>query len=191
MYAVRVEALALLNLQAQKENIDLYYADESGVSEQGYCPYGWQFKNEKVSLPVGHGHQINCFGLLSRANTFHFKTTTGSISTGFLLTFFDDFVVGLNKPTVVVLDNAKIHHSKAFKERYTYWQGRGLYFVYLPPYSPHLNIIEKCWHELKQRWLKPEDYGSFEQLAYAVQLALMAIGTELFINFKAFKITTD
>lgn len=180
-----------MNQQAEKEQIDLYYADESGVSQQGYCPYGWQFKNEKVSLPVGHGHQINCFGLLSRTNTFHFKTTTDSISTLFLLTFFDDFVVGLNKPTVVVLDNAKIHHSKVFKDRCTYWQERGLYFVYLPPYSPHLNIIEKCWHELKQRWLKPEDYGSFEQLAYAVQLALMAVGTELFINFKAFKTTTD
>ena len=140
---------------------------------------------------MSHGHQTNCSGLLSRTNTFHIKKTTGSINTLFLITFFDDFVVGLNKPTVVVLDNARIHHSKVLKERCNYWQEQGLYFVYLPPYSPYLNITEKCWHELKQRWLKPEDYCSFEQLAYAVQLALMAVGTALFINFKAFKITTD
>ena len=63
---------------------------------------------------------------------------------------------------------------------------KGLFIVYLPPYSPHLNIIEKLWHELKQRWLKPEDYMSFEVLTYAVQLALMAVGSELNINFSSF-----
>jgi hypothetical protein len=49
-----------------------------------------------------------------------------------------------------------------------------------------LNIIEKCWHELKQRWISVEDYYSFETLTYAVQLALMAVGKELFINFSPF-----
>ncbi len=109
----------------------------------------------------------------------------------FLIEFFNDFSADLSQFTVVVLDNAKIHHARAFKERCAYWQTRGLFFIYLPSYSPHLNIIEKCWHELKQRWLRPEDYCSFEQLAYAVQLALMAVGTELLINFKVFNLTTD
>ena len=116
----------------------------------------------------------------------HFKTTTESINSTFLIAFFDEFVLKLNKLTVIVLDNAKIHKSKAFKEHCDYWQKRGLFIVYLPPYSPHLNIIEKLWHELKQRWLKPEDYKSFETLTYAVQLALMAVGSELNINFSSF-----
>ena len=170
--------------------IDLYYADETGVSEQGYCPYGWQFKDEKISIPVRHGEQLNCFGVLSRDNKFHFKTTTKTINTLFLIEFFNDFVLDLSIPTIVVLDNAKIHHAKAFKERCHYWQTRGLFFIYLPPYSPHLNIIEKCWHELKQRWLRAEDYVSFEQLAYSTKLALMAIGADLFIKFKPYKLET-
>ncbi len=58
--------------------------------------------------------------------------------------------------------------------------------MYLPPYSPHLNIIEKLWHELKQRWLRPEDYFSFETLRYALQLALLAVGSELNISFSPF-----
>jgi transposase len=88
------------------------------------------------------------------------------------------------------LDNAKIHKSKAFKKRCEYWEERGLFFVYLPPYSPHLNIIERLWLELKQRWLRPEDYHSFETLSYAVQLALMAVGNDLKINFSAFNFTS-
>ena len=135
---------------------------------------------------MAHGQQINCFGLLSRQNELHFKTTLQAIDSHFLIAFFDAFVLKLNKLTVIVLDNAKIHKSKAFQQRGDYWQKRGLFIVYLPPYSPHLNIIEKLWHELKQRWLKPEDYKSFETLTYAVQLALMAVGSELNIDFSPF-----
>lgn len=187
LYTVRVEALSLLEEQASKGEIDLFYGDESGVSEQGYSPYGWQFKDEKVSIPATHGQQLNCFGILSRDNQLHFKTTTQTINTVFLIAFFDEFVLKMNNISVVVLDNAKIHQSIAFKERCEYWQKRGLYFVYLPPYSPHLNIIEKLWHELKQRWIKPEDYSSFETLIYAVQLALLEVGKDLKINFKPFE----
>jgi len=189
--AVRRETLELLEQQAVNQSIDLYYADETGVSQQGYCPYGWQFKGEQVAIPVSHGQQLNCFGLISRSNRFHFKTTTKTINTHFLIEFFNTFALGLVKPTVVVLDNAKIHHAKLFKERYMYWQTKGLFFIYLPPYSPHLNLIEKCWHELKQRWLRPDDYASFEQLAYAVQLALMAVGVDLFINFKPYRLAAE
>jgi hypothetical protein len=46
-----------------------------------------------------------------------------------------------------------------------------------------LNIIERLWRELKQRWLKPENYSSADNLFYSVSLALASVGKELFINF--------
>jgi hypothetical protein len=104
-----VERLALLEQQAEDKQIDLFYADESGISEQGYSPYGWQFKDEKVSIPVGHGQQLNIFGLLSRDNKLLFKTTTQTINTAFLIVFFDEFVLKIQKPTVIILDgNAQL-----------------------------------------------------------------------------------
>ncbi|WP_407654637.1 transposase [Arcicella aquatica] len=39
-----------------------------------------------------------------------------------------------------------------------FWQKRGLYIFYLSQYSPHLNIIERLWQELKAKRIKPEDY---------------------------------
>jgi DDE superfamily endonuclease len=107
--------------------------------------------DEKVNIAVAHGQQINCFGLLSRQNKLHFKTTTQCIDSNFLIAFFDEFVLKINKNTVIVLDNAKIHQSKSFKEQCNYWQEMGLFIVYLPPYSPHLNIIEKLWYEPQRR----------------------------------------
>ena len=47
----------------------------------------------------------------------------------------------LHKPTVVVLDNASFHKSKIFKANIAKWANRGLTLLYLPPYSPQLNII--------------------------------------------------
>ena len=75
------------------------------------------------------GGPLNCFGILTGQNEFHsggvlLQTTTKSINTKFLIAFFDIFVIDLKKISVVVIDNAKIHHSKAFKKRIEYWEKR-------------------------------------------------------------------
>lgn len=51
------------------------------------------------------------------------------------------FLDNLTKFTVIVMDNASIHHAKIIQDRLPIWQKRGLFIFYLPPYSPHLNII--------------------------------------------------
>jgi len=77
-------------------------------------------------------------------------------------------MTGRSKPTVVVLDNASIHTSKKFKQCLQEWQQRNLYVFHLPPYSPHLNIIERFWKELKEGWLRPQDYTTSDSLFVAV-----------------------
>lgn len=98
----------------------------------------------------------------------------------------DEFSLSIKKPTVVVLDNAKIHTARKVKERFKIWQNRGLYIFYLPPYSPHLNIIERLWKEMKQGWIRPQDYLSADDLFYAVDRICAAIGKLLFINFSKY-----
>lgn len=185
---MRKETLALLEAQSQRGVIDLYYGDESQVSEVGYVPYGWQFADETVHVPAGRGRSRNYFGLLSRSNEFLYKASDETITSSFVLTQLDALSLRLVKPTVVVLDNARIHTAKQIKQRIPIWQERGLYLFYLPPYSPHLNIIERLWKELKARWLRPSDYQSAEQLFYAAELALSSVGKTLRINFSSFRL---
>ncbi len=64
------------------------------------------------------------------------------------------------------------------------WAKRELFIFYLPPYSPHLNIIERLWKEMKARWIQVKDYENDDQLFYATKLILNAIGNELCVNFK-------
>jgi transposase len=188
LYEVRKEALSLLETQSRAGNIDLYYGDETKVSEEGYVPYGWQFEDEQVAIEVTKGRSINCFGLLSRSNDFIYKTQEKNINADFIIQTLDAFSLSLSKPTVVVLDNARVHTARKVKQLFQIWQRRGLYIFYLPPYSPHLNIIERLWKELKEGWIKPADYQSPDTLFYAVNRICAAIGSTLFMQFEDFKL---
>jgi transposase len=183
---VRKEALSLLEEQSVAQNIDFFYGDESSVSEEGYVPYGWQFSDEKVCIEVKRGRSLNCFALLSRDNQLIYSCTEQNITSDYIIEQLDQLSLKITKPTVVALDNARIHTAQKVKECLEGWQNRGLYIFYLPTYSPHLNITERLWKELKGRWLRPEDYLTADSLFYAVRLALDAVGKDLSIHFSNF-----
>ena len=168
--------------------IDLYYGDESRISLQPCVPYAWQFKGEEVFMPSTQGAGLNCFALLSRANECRFETTTRTIDSAFIATQLESLSFGLERITVVVLDNAPPHVAKRVQERRPFWQKRGLFVFYLPSYSPHLNIVETLWRHLKYHWLRPQDYLDTQTLFYQVRQALAAVGTLLQIRFKSFQL---
>lgn len=166
--------------------IDLFYGDESRVSSEGYVPYGWQFPDEKVAIYVEKGYKTNIFGLISRANQCHWKTTQQNIDSQFVCQFLEDVSFKIMKETFILLDNASVHTSKLLKQHLNSWERRGLFIFFLPPYSPHLNIAETMWRKLKTEWLVPEDYLEKDQLLYAVNRCMANIGINLNINFSQF-----
>ena len=74
----------------------------------------------------------------------------------------------------VVLDNLSSHKVKGVRERI---ERCGAEVLYLPPYSPDLNPIEKAWAKLKQhlRALKPRSNQALDQ---AISNALPLITPE-------------
>lgn len=168
--------------------MDVFYGDESRVSLQPCVPYGWQFADEQVTMPSTSGGGVNCFALLARDNRRRARLTQETITAEFVSEELDAFSWGIERPTVVVLDNARLH-KKAVKGREAVWQERGLFVLFLPTYSPHLNIVETLWRKLKYEWLAPEDYADAETLRLSVWQALSAVGTRLSIQFSAFRIT--
>lgn len=65
---------------------------------------------------------------------------------------------------VVVMDNAAFHKSSKIKELI---ESVGCRLIFLPPYSPDLNPIEKFWANMK-RWIKNQIFN-FDQLYEAIQ----------------------
>lgn len=171
---------------ATEGKIDLYYGDESQVSSEGYCPYGWQFPGEDVCVYVQKGYKMNIFGMISRSNQSHFATSTKNINSQFVVEQLENLSLQIKKDTFVAIDNASVHRSKLMQKNINIWQNRGLFIFYLPTYSPHLNIAETMWRMLKTQWLKPEDYLYEDDLFYAVNRCMSNIGTHLNIKFSPF-----
>jgi transposase len=158
------------------------------VSLQPSVPYGWQFSDEDVFMPSSQGGGLNCFAFLTRQNGCQFRTTQRSISSEFVCEQLEEMSLGLEKLTVVLLDNAPVHKANRIQERRQIWEKRGLYVFYLPRYSPHLNIVERLWRKLKYEWLSAKDYETKEGLFYTVRQALAAVGKSLKINFSTFSL---
>jgi transposase len=183
-----VECLGELEELSKSGLIDLYYGDESRISMEPCVPYGWQFAGEEVFMPAAKGAGLNCFALLNRANDLLFETTRRHITGQFIVEQFERLSFSIRKMTVVVLDNAGVHTSRQVRERQPFWQRRGLFIFYLPPYSPHLNIAETLWRKLKYEWLQPADYATTDGLFYQVRQAMAAVGTSLKIRFSEFSL---
>ena len=139
-------------------------------------------------MPSGKGKSLNLFGLLSRSNELLFKTTKGKINSAFIFEQLEPLSLAIHKVTVVVFDNARVHTSKKLQERRHIWEQRGLFIFYLPLYSPHLNLIEILWRQLKYLWLQPQDYRSEDDLCYATTQCLAAVGNNLTIDFSQFNL---
>jgi transposase len=60
----------------------------------------------------------------------------------------DVLIPSLKPGQVLILDNASFHRSVKSKELV---ESAGCRLLFLPPYSPDLNPIEKCWANLKAK----------------------------------------
>jgi transposase len=106
----------------------------------------------------------------------------------FIVEQLESLSFSIVKPTFLVVDCARIHTGKKVQERLKFWQQRGLYLLYLPPYSPHLNLAETLWRKLKAEWLAVEDYLEQDSLFYATNRCLASVGTQIKINFSDFNL---
>ncbi len=67
---------------------------------------------------------------------------------------------------VMILDNAKIHHTKLLKDVLD--ANPRLHLEFLPPYSPNLNKIEELWGWLKNSVMNNVFFHTCEQIRCAV-----------------------
>ena len=69
---------------------------------------------------------------------------------------------------VLILDNARIHHAKIIQPFLDEHKNR-LQLVFLPPYSPELNLIEGLWKWLKQSVIHIVFYKNVNEIKKAIQ----------------------
>ncbi|HXH29313.1 MAG TPA: IS630 family transposase [Bacteriovoracaceae bacterium] len=163
--------------------IDLYFGDESAFSMNPKLPYGWSKKGERIEIFPQRDKKVNLFGVFRPDNFCVTYESKANINSEFLIKVIADFCRYVDKPTVLVLDNAPTHRSRKFIEQMEKWMKQDLYIFFLPKYSPHLNLAETFWRKAKYEWLRPSDYGSFAKYKKKIKNIFNNIGTEYKIAF--------
>jgi transposase len=76
--------------------------------------------------------------------------------------------VNKNKKIIVTLDNARYHHALLLKP----WLQRNrkrISFLFLPPYSPELNPIDRIWEMIRKNCTHNQYFPSLECLVKSVK----------------------
>lgn len=152
----------------------LIFLDESGVTTQMTRAWGRAPKGERIAeaTPQGHWQVLTTLGAMSLRGIEAAMTVESPTDGEVFRAYVEQVLCPKLKPSdVVILDNLSAHKVPGVRELV---ETCGAELLYLPPYSPDLNPIEKAWFKLKQ-FLRAAKARSAEALDQAVTEALKTI----------------
>jgi transposase len=147
---------------AQQGQVHLFFCDAAHFVLQPFLCFLWSAVRVFIQASAGR-NRINVLGAVN-AITKEIVTLTNTtyITSDTLIQFLKQLKERFSdKPIAIILDNARYQHCFVVK---TIAAGLGIHLLFLPPYSPNLNIIERLWKFTKKKILyakyynKPEDF---------------------------------
>lgn len=130
----------------------------------------WAKKGEPRYIPSNCGRQrLNLNGaynphtqdvIIREDETINAQSTIG------LITDILKFYPGKQK-FYCISDNARYYRSKMVRE-FLEDQGKKIKWIFLPPYSPNLNLIERLWKYLRKTAINTTYYEKFDQFKQSV-----------------------
>ena len=143
----------------------LIFLDESGVTTSMTRFYARSFAGQRVheATPGGHWKILTILGAMSLRGMIATMTIEAATDAEIFLAYVEQVLCPALKPgDVVVMDNLSSHKVSGVRKWIT---AVGAEVLYLPPYSPDLNPIEKAWAKLKQllRTAKARTQQALEQ----------------------------
>jgi transposase len=131
-------------------DLELAYFDEAAFSLQGVVPYGWQPIGQRSRVTVGTQRgNVQVLGIQEESGITYGYLHRGKVCGKTVAEVLDDYSQRIERPTVLILDNASVHTCRLVEDQMETWNERGLCFYFLPPQSPELNDIERLWKKLK------------------------------------------
>lgn len=155
----------------------LIFLDESGVTTSMTRLYARSLGGQRIheSTPGGHWKIMTILGAMSLRGMVATMTIEAATDAEIFLAYIEHVLCPALKPgDVVVMDNLSSHKVNGVRE----WiEKAGAEVLYLPPYSPDLNPIEKAWAKLKQL-LRSAKARTKETLDQAIEQALRLISAD-------------
>jgi transposase len=147
--------------ETKKREDPILYADSTHPQHNSHPDYGWLPRGEETQLKTNTGRQrVTINGALD-ADTHEIVVQEDRIlNADNTIKFFKkiESKYPAAKVIYIVLDNAGYYKGKKIKE---YLKSSKIALLYLPPYSPNLNLIERVWKFFKKKILANAYYESF------------------------------
>jgi len=141
------------DVKQNKENEVLLYCDASHMNGIVYPHKIWQQKGKihnKKFFCQKHQGRISVMGAIdAETHELTHVVTEGSVNKLFFSSFLDCLAERYpNKKIHLVLDNAKYQNNEEIKKKA---EMLGISLIFLPPYCPNLNLIERLWKFMKKK----------------------------------------
>ena len=153
---------------------DLVFLDESGCNTDMTRRYAYSLGGSRAvdSAPLSKPKNTTILSSIQLDGTLHYTTFSGGTTVERFKQYLEsDLLPHLNGNSVLVMDNMKSHHAKAVKNLL---DSSGVRYIYLPPYSPDLNPIEKLWSKVKA-FLRKFKARTLDALPDAIQRAFQTV----------------
>ena len=171
------EELAAL-LSQMSDDAVFYYANGVHPTHNSRSTYAWIEKGEVLEQPTVSGRdRVNINGLLNAHDvTDVIAHDCESINAESTKAIYQAAMDRHPEASVIYIisDNVRYYHNKKLKE----WvDGTKIKQIFLPPYSPNLNLIERLWKFLRKKVINTGFYRTKEKFRQAVKDFFDNIGT--------------
>jgi transposase len=152
----------------------LKFIDESGNNLALTRLFGRGAPGARINegVPQNRGENVTVLAALGLDGVSAPMTVNGAVDGEVFLVYVREVLCPtLSEGDIVVMDNLKAHQVAGVEEAIT---SKGARVEYLPPYSPDMNPIEKCWSKIKT-YLRKAKARTREALEVALKEALLEI----------------
>lgn len=139
----------------------------------------WAPKGQQPRVPApGKNEKKVVYGAVDYA-TGRITTRIGDTKSGL---GFINFLAALlrthdRRKILLVCDNARYHHTRAVHE-WLECHRRRIEVIWLPPYCPDLNLIERLWGHLKRTALANVLFATIDDLVEAFQRGVQLVNAD-------------
>jgi transposase len=171
---VQAERMLYRDLSATLDLRRVKLIDESGINLAMTRLYGRAPRGERAlgSAPQNYGQNVTILGALSCTGLEAVMTIEGATDADVFRAYVREVLCPtLREGDLVIADNLSAHKAAGVQEAIA---ASGARLLYLPPYSPDLNPIERCWAKIKT-FLRAAKARTREALDAAVMHALATV----------------
>ncbi len=144
--------------QAKKLGAQIYFVDEASVRSDSHRGLTWVRVGETpVVKDSGGRFGLSVISGITPRGDMRFSFIEGRMNSKRFIQFLKQLQGDAGQPIIVIVDNAKHHHSKETQEFIASQKGSSkgnIVMAFLPAYSPELNPDEQVWNHAKARLSK-------------------------------------